>query len=85
MHPRLHRTAAAWLAALLGMAAAHAAVTPEEAARLKTELTPFGAEKAGNKDGSIPAWTGGYSTPIPATSRVDGAATRSRTTSRCIR
>ena len=65
MHPRLHRTAAAWLAALLGMAAAHAAVTPEEAARLKTELTPFGAEKAGNKDGSIPAWTGGYSTPIP--------------------
>ena len=68
MHPRLHRTAAAWLAALLGMAAAHAAVTPEEAAKLKTELTPFGAEKAGNKDG-----------------RVDGAATRSRTTSRCIR
>ena len=65
MHPRLHRTAAALLAALLGMAAAHAAVTPEEAARLKTELTPFGAEKAGNKDGSIPAWTGGYSTPIP--------------------
>ena len=65
MHPRLHRTAAAWLAALLGMAAAHAAVTTEEAARLKTELTPFGAEKAGNKDGSIPAWTGGYSTPIP--------------------
>lgn len=65
MHPRLHRTAAALLAALLGMAAAHAAVTPEEAARLKTELTPFGAEKAGNKDGSIPAWAGGYSTPIP--------------------
>ena len=65
MHPRLHRTAAALLAALLGMAAAHAAVTPEEAAKLKTELTPFGAEKAGNKDGSIPAWTGGYSTPIP--------------------
>ena len=49
MHPRLHRTAAALLAALLGMASAHAAVTPEEAAKLKTELTPFGAEKAGNK------------------------------------
>ena len=45
MHPRLHRTAAALLAALLGMASAHAAVTPEEAAKLKTELTPFGAEK----------------------------------------
>ena len=34
------------------------AATPEEAARLKTTLTPFGAERAGNADGSIPAWTG---------------------------
>ncbi|MDZ7922034.1 DUF1329 domain-containing protein [Rhodoferax sp.] len=41
-----------------------AGVTAEEAARLKTELTPFGAERAGNKDGSIPAWTGGYTTPL---------------------
>ena len=41
-----------------------AAVNADEAARLKTELTPFGAEKAGNKDGTIPAWTGGYTTPI---------------------
>lgn len=40
------------------------AATPEEAAKLKTELTPLGGEKAGNKDGSIPAWTGGYTTPI---------------------
>ena len=39
-----------------------AAVTPEEAARLKSELTPLGAEKAGNKDGTIPAWNGGYTT-----------------------
>lgn len=57
---------------LLGAAAisamsllAHAAVTPEEAAKLKTTLTPFGAERAGNKDGSIPEWTGGYTTPVP--------------------
>jgi len=28
--------------------------------QLKTTLTPLGAEKAGNKDGTIPAWTGGY-------------------------
>lgn len=56
---------AAWLAAaLLCAIAAQAAVTPEEAARLKTELTPLGAEKAGNKDGTIPAWTGGYTTPL---------------------
>jgi Protein of unknown function (DUF1329) len=39
-----------------------AAVTAEEAARLKSELTPLGGERAGNKDGSIPAWTGA---PIP--------------------
>lgn len=42
-----------------------AAATAEDAARLKTTLTPFGAEKAGNKDGSIPAWDGGY-TKAPA-------------------
>ena len=38
---------------------AMAAVTPEEAARLGTSLTPLGGEKAANADGSIPAWTGG--------------------------
>ncbi|MBT9487644.1 MAG: DUF1329 domain-containing protein [Rubrivivax sp.] len=41
------------------------AATPEEAARLKTDLTPLGAERAGNKDGSIPAWTGGFAGTIP--------------------
>src|SRR3954469_10761178 len=46
-------------------ASAIAAVSAEEAVKLKTELTPLGAEKAGNKDGTIPAWTGGYTTPIP--------------------
>jgi hypothetical protein len=44
---------------------AHAAVSPEEAARLGADLTPFGAEKAGNADGSIPEWTGGFKQPIP--------------------
>jgi hypothetical protein len=44
---------------------ASAAVTAEEAAKLKTTLTPFGAEKAGNKEGTIPAWDGGY-TQVPA-------------------
>jgi hypothetical protein len=34
-----------------------AKVTPDEAAKLGKELTPVGAEKAGNADGSIPAWT----------------------------
>ncbi|MDR9750059.1 DUF1329 domain-containing protein [Pseudomonas sp. SZMC_28357] len=36
-----------------------AAVSPQEAEKLGTSLTPLGAEKAGNADGSIPAWTGG--------------------------
>ncbi|MNJ11157.1 hypothetical protein D3C77_53260 [compost metagenome] len=36
-----------------------AAVGPEEAAKLGTTLTPLGGEKAGNADGSIPAWSGG--------------------------
>ncbi|RRV57162.1 DUF1329 domain-containing protein [Stutzerimonas stutzeri] len=39
-----------------------AAVSPEEAAKLGTSLTPLGAEKAGNSDGSIPEWTGGLKT-----------------------
>lgn len=41
--------------------AAHAGVSAEDAARLKTSLTPLGAEKAGNKSGTIPAWDGGLS------------------------
>jgi len=44
---------------------AMAGVSAAEAARLKGELTPLGGEKAGNKDGTIPAWTGGHTTPIP--------------------
>lgn len=50
------------LAAAVALAvscSAYAAVSAEEAAKLKGELTPLGAEKAGNADGSIPAWTGG--------------------------
>ena len=43
---------------------AFAAVSPDEAAKLKTTLTPMGAEKAGNADGSIPAWTGGLTKDV---------------------
>lgn len=46
-------------------ASVQAGVRPEEAGKLKSELTPFGAEKAGNKDGTIPVWDGGY-TKVPA-------------------
>lgn len=44
---------------------AWAGVSAEEAARLKSDLMPLGGEKAGNKDGTIPAWDGGY-TKVPA-------------------
>jgi len=40
-------------------------VPPELAARLDGDLTPFGAERAGNADGTIPEWTGGLQTPPP--------------------
>lgn len=40
-------------------APARAAVTSAEAAKLGSELTPLGAERAGNAEGSIPEWTGG--------------------------
>jgi len=47
-----------WSALAMGASATFAKVTPEEAAKLGKELTPMGAEKAGNADGTIPAWTG---------------------------
>ncbi|WP_213608249.1 DUF1329 domain-containing protein [Pseudoalteromonas sp.] len=42
-----------------------AKISPEEAARLGQDLSPVGAEKAANADGSIPAWNGGI-TQAPA-------------------
>ncbi|MBM7060349.1 DUF1329 domain-containing protein [Pseudomonas sp. UL073] len=53
----LYRTALA-LTLLGSSLVAHAKVSEAEAARLGQDLTPMGAEKAGNADGSIPAWTG---------------------------
>lgn len=47
------------LAVALTAAHSMAAVSSDEAAKLGTSLTPLGAERAGNADGSIPAWTGG--------------------------
>lgn len=44
---------------------AAAKLPADQVARLGADLTPVGAEKAGNKDGSIPAWEGGI-TKAPA-------------------
>ncbi len=47
-----------------GLAApAWAELSPEEIAKLGTELTPLGGVKAGNAEGTIPAWDGGLKTP----------------------
>ena len=45
--------------ALLAAPALHAQVSADQAARLGQDLTPMGAEKAGNAAGTIPAWDGG--------------------------
>lgn len=45
-----------------------AAVSPEEAAKLGTSLTPIGAQKEGNAAGTIPEWTGGLATNAAAVS-----------------
>lgn len=54
------------LSAVISMAVSGsllAAVSPEEAKQIGTTLTPWGAEIAGNADGSIPAYTGGIKPP----------------------
>ena len=43
-----------------------AEISAEEAARLDQDLTPFGAIRAGNESGSIPAWDGGIKNPADA-------------------
>ena len=58
--PRL--VTAVLIAATYG-STAHAAVSAEEAAKLGTTLTLFGADAASSADGQIPAYTGGITKP----------------------
>lgn len=51
------------LAATLLTTLGHAAPTAEEIKQLGTTLTPWGAEMAGNKEGTIPPYTGGVTNP----------------------
>lgn len=53
------------ISAAVGAGTAMAKVSAEEAAKLGNQLTPIGAEKAGNAEGTIPAWDGGLK-EIPA-------------------
>ncbi|HBR98983.1 MAG TPA: DUF1329 domain-containing protein [Gammaproteobacteria bacterium] len=47
------------IAAMAASFMTHAAVSEQEAQRLQSDLTPLGGERAGNADGTIPAWQGG--------------------------
>jgi Protein of unknown function (DUF1329) len=69
---RLHRRLLLSLAAGLVAAGANAAITAEQAKALGTTLTGVGAEKAANKDGTIPAYTGGLTTPPAGYKTGDG-------------
>lgn len=57
------------LALAIGLVSAHtpviASVSEQEAKRLDGDLTPIGAERAGNAAGTIPAWDGGLRLPPP--------------------
>ncbi len=54
------------LAATCAATIATAGVTAQQAARLGADLTPMGGEKAGNAAGTIPAWSGGFTSPAAA-------------------
>lgn len=63
---KLRRIALGGLTGLLVAASSgFAAISASEAERLGNDLTPLGAEKAGNEAGTIPAWEGGI-TEAPA-------------------
>lgn len=51
------------LSAGLFMDQAYAGAKPDQINRLSEDLTPMGSERAGNADGTIPAWTGGITEP----------------------
>ena len=63
----LMQTGATFVLSLFA-ASVMAAVSADEAARLGTSLTPIGAEKAGNAEGTIPEWTGGLPTTAASVS-----------------
>ena len=58
---------AAVIAVVAGFSAARvmALVSGIEAEELKTTLTPTGAERKGNAEGTIPSWDGGYTAVAP--------------------
>ncbi len=66
MLKKSHKSLLSAIALTAMSSGALAAVSAQEATRLGQDLTPVGAEIAGNDDGSIPAWTGGGIGDVPA-------------------
>ena len=66
--PALRRTSILTVTGLMMAAAAPLASDPSAA--LRGPLTPMGAERAGNGDGTIPAWTGAVTPADPAGSET---------------
>jgi hypothetical protein len=84
MHAQ-YKLLAAMTAVAMAMPAL-AGITAEEAKTLGGTLTAIGAEKAANKDGTIPAYTGGLTTPPAGFKAGDGIArTPTRARSRASR
>ncbi len=69
--PKIFVMATMLVSALASGGTAIAAVSADDAAKLKTSLTPLGGEKAGNKDGTIPAWDGGMTKAVTGNMRGD--------------
>lgn len=63
MISKKNTSAAICIALAISVGSLQAAVSEEEAAKLGKELTPVGAEKAGNSAGTIPEWSGGLTKP----------------------
>jgi hypothetical protein len=59
-----------WLLAAGATTASRPPSASEQATRLDADLTPIGAERAGNADGTIPAWTGGLPKAAPIDPKV---------------
>ena len=60
----------ALMVAVGSITAGRAPSAADQAARLAADLTPVGAERAGNADGSIPAWTGGLPKAPPIDPKI---------------
>ncbi len=50
----------------MAISPAVAKISQEQIGRLQKDLTPLGAERAGNQEGTIPPWTGGITEPPPS-------------------